>query len=278
MPPDPLAWWHVSLGTHGSWLPGDPRGFHSRRHQTHSSGDYRSPPPAGEHADFFDAAKRACPDSTGIPPALRPRVVEALREAAAFRAFHLLAVAVGARHGHLLIRLSAAYPDAKRQVGGVKNGASFTLRDALPGTLWSAGTSPKPIKDRGHFRNTFWYVFEGQEPGAACWADVEQWRRWYPSDPRLPPRRPEQDDKNPHPNRNRATPRPSQDDKAPHPTRDRAASHPTRDHATSHPSQDAAASHPTRDAVAEAAGPVVPPEPLTPAAPSPRDNAGPRSR
>ncbi|HEX3314753.1 MAG TPA: hypothetical protein VHR72_07680 [Gemmataceae bacterium] len=31
------------LSTYGSWLPGNPRGFRSRKHRIHSSGDYKNP-------------------------------------------------------------------------------------------------------------------------------------------------------------------------------------------------------------------------------------------
>ncbi len=50
MPTPGKCWWHNILSTHGSWLPGNPRGFRSRNHRIHSSGDYKNPPPLGEHA------------------------------------------------------------------------------------------------------------------------------------------------------------------------------------------------------------------------------------
>ena len=45
-----LAWRHVVIGTLRSWNFGDERGFRSRGHRIHSSGDYKNPPPRGEHA------------------------------------------------------------------------------------------------------------------------------------------------------------------------------------------------------------------------------------
>ncbi len=45
-----LRWRHIVIGTLRSWLHGDERGFRSRRHRVHSSGDDNDPPPPGEHA------------------------------------------------------------------------------------------------------------------------------------------------------------------------------------------------------------------------------------
>ena len=181
----PTQWWHLCVGTRRSWLPGDERGFRSRRHRLHSSGDYRNPPPPGEHAELRRSLADKDLRPVEIPRGLRPIVVEAVRDACGRRGFGLVAVAVDRLHMHALVRLAAAYGEAKRQAGRVKTGSSFALREALPGGLWVHGTAPKAIRDRGHFFNTFWYVAAGQGTGAASWADYEQWAKWYPDDPRL---------------------------------------------------------------------------------------------
>src|SRR5205814_7189946 len=49
MPRPGMMWRHVVISTRRSWLHGDRRGFRSRGHRIHSSGDYRDPPPQGEH-------------------------------------------------------------------------------------------------------------------------------------------------------------------------------------------------------------------------------------
>ena len=61
MPRPNKCWWHVTLSTYGSWLPGDQRGFRSRKHKIHSSGDYKNPPPASETGPV---SKRAALAST----------------------------------------------------------------------------------------------------------------------------------------------------------------------------------------------------------------------
>src|SRR5688572_30514508 len=43
-------WRHVIINARCSWLHGDVRGFRSRGHRIHSSGDYKHRPPIQEHA------------------------------------------------------------------------------------------------------------------------------------------------------------------------------------------------------------------------------------
>jgi hypothetical protein len=45
-----MLWRHVIINTFCTWLHSDERGFRSRKHRIHSSGDYRRRPPKGEHA------------------------------------------------------------------------------------------------------------------------------------------------------------------------------------------------------------------------------------
>jgi hypothetical protein len=49
MPLPPWTWRHIILNTKNTWLHGDDRGFRDRKHRIHSSGDYKNPPPEGEH-------------------------------------------------------------------------------------------------------------------------------------------------------------------------------------------------------------------------------------
>ncbi len=52
-------WFHITFSTYGTWLPGDPRGFRAWKHKLHSSGDYKSRPPQGEHAALQRYARDA---------------------------------------------------------------------------------------------------------------------------------------------------------------------------------------------------------------------------
>ena len=44
MPKPGMIWRHVIISTHGSWLPGDPRGFRSKDHDIHAALESHSPP------------------------------------------------------------------------------------------------------------------------------------------------------------------------------------------------------------------------------------------
>jgi hypothetical protein len=43
-------WYHCKSSTFGTWLPGDERGFRTRKHREHVEGDNRNPPAAGMYA------------------------------------------------------------------------------------------------------------------------------------------------------------------------------------------------------------------------------------
>ncbi|MEL7238694.1 MAG: hypothetical protein AAGK78_07515, partial [Planctomycetota bacterium] len=104
--------------------------------------------------------------------AQRPVVLQQLREAASFRDITIAAIAVGDVHAHLLLQHQGDYAAVKKVAGGLKTGSSYLLRDILPGQIWSKSTSPKPIKDASHLRNTFFYIRDKQEPCAATWGDL----------------------------------------------------------------------------------------------------------
>jgi len=50
MPQPGRRWYHIIVNTRNSWRHGDERGFRSRGHRLHSSGDYQHRPPKHEHA------------------------------------------------------------------------------------------------------------------------------------------------------------------------------------------------------------------------------------
>ncbi len=69
------VWFHITCNTYGSWLPGDPCGFRDHDHRIHSSGNYKGPPPAGEHTLLHQNARRSMTKAmVTIDPAWRPRV------------------------------------------------------------------------------------------------------------------------------------------------------------------------------------------------------------
>src|SRR5262249_36777902 len=80
MPKPGYQWRHVVISTWNSWLPGDPRGFRSKKHKIHSSGDYKNPPPEGDHRFLHDYWKDRVEETVVIPADLREAVGKAILE------------------------------------------------------------------------------------------------------------------------------------------------------------------------------------------------------
>jgi len=104
-----MMWRHVIISTRRSWLHGDARGFRSREHRIHSSGDYKDPPPKGEHAGLLQYhQKRAKGPRIKIPTSVRREVVLALLGAVLIAGYRVLVIAVTQKHAHLLVELPKA--------------------------------------------------------------------------------------------------------------------------------------------------------------------------
>jgi hypothetical protein len=183
MPDSSICWYHVMLGTYGSWLPDDPRGFRSRRHKIHSSGDYRQPPPAGEHVGL----RRYCREISGpvvqIPVAARGVAGSALVARLARRRLRIVALAVGARHAHLLVELPRRREVQSDLLGQCKSASSHAIRRTVPGRVWPAGWQLVPIHDRRQQWQTFHYIVAHARQGAWVWT----WRDGTPGGPRENP-------------------------------------------------------------------------------------------
>ena len=79
MPRPGMMWRHVIISTRRSWLHGDGRGFRSRGHRIHSSGDYKDPPPEGEHSGLLEYQRKQCAGKMiKVPRHLRGEFVLAL--------------------------------------------------------------------------------------------------------------------------------------------------------------------------------------------------------
>jgi len=162
-------WYHCNGNTHGTWLPGDPRGFRERGHRRHVNGDYKNPPPPGAHADRLDRSRRLMKKQAVYLDALQRRVAaRALVEKLTGDGVEVIALALDDHHVHLLAKFRDHRP--KHWIGRAKMHASMLLRDVgLPGKVWASGCRTLPIRDRGHQVNTFDYIVKHRRHDAVVW-------------------------------------------------------------------------------------------------------------
>ena len=170
MPEPGTAWRHVILSTLSSWLPGDPRGWRSRRHKRHSSGDYRNPPPEGEHAGLHEYSKRISSGPVTITRNVRAMIGCALVRTLLDDGHRVLCASVGGRHAHVLVELPDNMPLMRKIVGKAKNRSSRAIKKEMPGRVWGAGGTFKRVRDRSHQVEVFHYILDHASQGAWTWS------------------------------------------------------------------------------------------------------------
>jgi hypothetical protein len=166
----PDVWYHVIINTRCSWLHGDARGFRSRDHRIHSSGDYASPPPSDEHAGLRKFHQARSGAAVTLPTDVRPKIMRAY--VAKMRALNhpVDVVSVSGQHLHSLARLPSDRAVAKREIGKAKQAASHAVRETMPGSVWSEGCALRPVLDERHLENVYEYIRFRQEPGTLVWS------------------------------------------------------------------------------------------------------------
>lgn len=167
MPAPGMRWRHLILNTRGAWLHGDERGFRSRGHRIHSSGDYKNPPPSDEHEGLrrYHAARSGEP--IGIPEAVRGAAGLAFVERLRKEGCRVLALAVAGRHLHGLAELPDHPPTIRQIVGRCKRHATESMKPFLQGSVWSEGGEFRVVDDRDHEHNAYGYILIRQ--GADTW-------------------------------------------------------------------------------------------------------------
>ena len=165
-----LVWRHVVVGTKNSWLHGDPRGFRSRDHRLHSSGDYKEPPPCGEHAGLLRYHQRNAGEPVDLGVEARIQVCRAFVLKWQSLGYRVIVCSVGERHLHAVLEGPEDYGQLGKEVGKCKQKASHAVRHLLPSSIWAANGGFKPIRGRGHFRNSYTYVRTRQEAGTVVWS------------------------------------------------------------------------------------------------------------
>jgi hypothetical protein len=163
------------LATCGDWEPvlvlhGDERGFRSRKHRIHSSGDYKDRPPETEHRGLREYHRRRSGRPVNFRIDVRIVIVREFVCKMQSLGLPIIACAIGKRHLHALTELPFDYAEMKKAVGKCKQKASHAVRQILPGIIWAEGNEFNRIKDRGHFQNAYDYIRTKQEPGAVVWS------------------------------------------------------------------------------------------------------------
>ena len=176
-------WRHVTIHAHCTWLHGDPRGFRSREHRIHSSGDYKNPPPPEEHEGLYRFHLKHSRPATHFPPEIWARLGEVLVRYLLDEGHIVLIAAVTKTHAHILVELPSPISEVKEIVGRAKNRASRAVSDVMPGTIWGASGDFEPVYTEEHRENAFLYIRDDQ--GADAW----KWTYQDPPPPELPPNR-----------------------------------------------------------------------------------------
>jgi REP element-mobilizing transposase RayT len=162
MPRPGRIWRHVIINTIGSWLHGDERGFRSRKHRIHSSGDYKHRPPPGEHEGLYEYHQERSQDEVHI-------VAKYLLD----QGYRVLAVAVTKVHAHFLVELPGPLSDVKEIVGQAKRSSSRAVKKEMPGAVWSAGGTFKRVLNSEHSKSVHDYIIFDQGFDAWTWTDQD---------------------------------------------------------------------------------------------------------
>lgn len=173
MPTPGKCWRHIVLNTHSSWLHGDPRGFRSRGHRIHSSGDYRNPPPPQEHLGLHLHQIARSAEETKLPQSVFAAMGEAIVTNLHSQRHLLAALYVGSMHTHLLAEYPESLDELRKICGWCKYFATRAARRVEPGLkgieIWAEGEGYTPVRNSGHFANAVHYILYKQAPSGWTW-------------------------------------------------------------------------------------------------------------
>jgi len=145
------SWYLVTWTTYGSWLPGDPRGFRTRKHKRHvpppkrysDGGDFYNPQ---DYREILECATRECKGCVTLNEKHRSFLRRKLVEIGRDKGFPLKAVHVGRTHVHVLLQSDGA--DVPRIVNLLKGITSRGLSEhGLPGRVWTRGYHMRVIPE-----------------------------------------------------------------------------------------------------------------------------------
>jgi hypothetical protein len=170
MPRLGFLWRHVIVNTKSTWLHGDPRGFRSRKHRIHSSGDYKNPPPPGEHAGLRAYHLKRSRSEIHVGEKERVKIGKAFIRELKHAGYAVIAIAVGKVHLHALVELPYELPEVKKIIGQAKRAASCAVSTSMPGEIWSGGGKFKPVMDKAHCGNVHDYIIFDQGKDYWTWS------------------------------------------------------------------------------------------------------------
>jgi len=172
-----MRWRLITINTKNSWHHGSPRGFRSRKHRIHSSGDYRNPPPVGEHVGLYIDRLLHCDQKVVLEREIRVMVGDALVQWFKAHGYRVLAISVSSDHAHILIELIDDPSIIKRVIGEAKRVSSRAVKTQLPGSVWSAGCDYEPVDDADRLRDGVNYVLLKQGRDSWTWShrDGARW-------------------------------------------------------------------------------------------------------
>jgi SAM-dependent methyltransferase len=167
---DARHWHHVTFHTYGAWLDGGDRSFRTRHHREHIEGDYKSPPPEGQHAWRKERSERQLKQPpVSIPQALRQPIGELLRDRLTALGVEILCISVSATHVHALLKVERTR--ARDLLGQAKKHATFESRTfGWKGKLWAVRGRELRIRDRQHQENAYHYILRHADEGAWVWS------------------------------------------------------------------------------------------------------------
>lgn len=167
------GWFHINGNTCGTWVHGDTRGWRSRHHRDHVTGDYKHPPAPG----MYDRLETWSENMMGKEPIRLPDP-----SPSSARAGNGLRVTVaGGAGGYSLARRGAlSHPwEVCESIGQASRGPgeeTLILHRFKTGhrrTPWAKGCHVLPIKDRAHQVNVYNYIRRHGHKGAFVWTYLD---------------------------------------------------------------------------------------------------------
>lgn len=166
---DGRKWFHVTISTYGSWLPGDERGFRTLHHRLHVEGDYKAPPPAEEFETIRDHARRVMKHPRRLLSKPERAIIgQAILEKFETTDAFVLCLAVATTHVHILVKMR---PDDTRSILGLVKGNAYHQMHLAghPEKLWAKRFLPRPITGLRHLRAAYKYILRHEQEGGWIW-------------------------------------------------------------------------------------------------------------